>query len=93
MRDWLGGIAAWLSQGINCALLSGNPDMTLSARCYLNRHKPRWRTAYRIINRLFFWQQDHCQRSFRSDVVYAIYVLKVSQNGKIIPRDPTSGQL
>ena len=77
MRDWIGGIAAWLSRGINCAFLRGNPDMTVSARCYINRDRPRWRTAYAIINRVVFWQQDHCRLSFRSDVVYAQRVLSV----------------
>lgn len=75
MLDYFGGIATWLSQGLNCALLKGNPDMTVSARCYLNRHRKGWRTAYRVINRLFFWQADHCRSSFRSDVVYALSIL------------------
>lgn len=92
MRDWLGGIATWLSQGINCALLSGSPDMTVSARCFVSRHRPRWRTGYRLINRVFFWQRDHCRASFRSDVVYATYVLKHHENGRIMPINPTSGQ-
>jgi hypothetical protein len=93
MRDWIGGIATWLSQGINCAVLSGSPDMTVSARCFINRDQPRWRTGYKIINRIFFWQQDHCRRSFQSDVIYAISVLKAHDNDKIIARNQKLGQL
>ena len=77
MRDWIGGVATWLSQGLNCALLRGSPDMTVSARRYINRQKPRWRRAYAIINRLFFWQKNHCRFSFRSDVVYAMRVMDI----------------
>ncbi|WP_428398314.1 hypothetical protein [Marinobacter salarius] len=92
MRDWIGGIATWLSQGINCALLSGCPDMTVSARCYINRDRPRWRTGYRIINRVFFWQKDHCKSSFRSDVVYALSVLTEHNGDKIMTDNPNVGQ-
>lgn len=92
MRDWIGGIATWLSQGINYALLSGSPDMTVSARCFINRDQPRWRTGYKIINRIFFWQDDHCKASFRSDVVYALTVLTVHNGGKIMSSNPTIGQ-
>jgi hypothetical protein len=27
--------------------------------------------AYRLVNRLFFWQDDHCRESWVSDVVFA----------------------
>lgn len=75
MLDWIGGIATWLSQGINCVCLKGSPDMTVSARCHLNRHKPKWATARRVINAAFFFQEDHCKSSFQSDVRYAVRVL------------------
>jgi len=32
-------IAAWLSQGVNCILLGGHHDVTVSARLYLNRER------------------------------------------------------
>lgn len=77
MLNYFGGIATWLSQGINCVLLKGNPDMTVSARCHINQHRPRWRTARNIINRIFFWQDDHCAQSFSSDVAYAHKILAI----------------
>ena len=92
MGDWIGGIAAWLSQGINCWILRGSPDMTVSARCYINRDKPKWARAYRIINRVFFWQDDHCKSSFRSDVMYAIAVLTEHGGGKLLSSNPNEGQ-
>lgn len=92
MRDWIGGIATWLSQGINCAFMKGSPDMTVSARCFINRNKPRWRVGYKVINRIFFWQKDHCKASFRSDVVYAVAVLTHHDGGKMLSDSPTIGQ-
>ena len=92
MRDWIGGIAAWLSQGINCALLSGSPDMTVSARSYINRDRKGCGRAYRAINRVFFWQADHCKRSFQSDVTYAIRVLTEHGSGRIPSDNPIVGQ-
>jgi len=77
MRDWIGGVAAWLSQGINCAVLRGSPDMTVSARCYVYRDKAYWRTGYTVINRIVFWQRDHCKLSFQSDIIYANWVLDI----------------
>lgn len=90
MRDWIGGIAAWCSRGVNCICLKGNPSMTVSARCFINREHESWNRARRIINTLFFWQADHCKVSFQSDVAYAMRVLTVRNT---IKADcPTIGQ-
>lgn len=75
-ENYLTGIASWLSQGVN-AVLGGHHDMTFSARCHINRHKPGWRQARRIINRFFFWQADHCAYSFAGDVMYARRILEL----------------
>lgn len=79
MLEYFGGIATWLSQGANCVLLKGSPDMTVSARCHVNQHLPGWGRARKIINRVFFWQADHCASSFASDVSYAHEVLDAAQ--------------
>lgn len=92
MRDWLWGIAAWLSQGLNKIVLNGSPDMTVSARCYVNRNRPRWRTGYRLINRVFFWQANHCQSSFHSDVMFAVTVLAVHRGDTLSTDNPSVGQ-
>lgn len=90
--NYFTGIAAWFSQGMNAIVLGGHHDMTVSARCHINRHRPGWRTARRIINRIFFWQQDHCKSSFRSDVMYAMAVLTHHNGGKMLSDSPTIGQ-
>lgn len=71
MKDYLLNVAEVLSQAFNAIVLRGNPNVTVSARCYLNRHRAGWSTAYRAINRVFFWQEDHCRSSWVSDIVFA----------------------
>lgn len=75
MIRYLTRIAAWCSQGLNCVFLFGHHDMTVSARCYLNREKRFWRTGYRLINRIFFWQDDHCYHSHQSDLDFSRDIL------------------
>ena len=74
--SYLTRVAACLSQGINCVLLGGSPDQTVSARAYVNRTNTVWALVYRIINVVFFWQEDHCRSSHQSDVDFALAVLK-----------------
>jgi hypothetical protein len=50
------------------ALLGAAPDETLSARAHrLAPESRKWAIARRVINGLFFWQQDHCLASFESE--------------------------
>ena len=68
MRTYLFNSLEAVSQ-LGHALLGGNPNITISASAYLNRHKRPW--AYKAINALFFWQDDHCRDSWVSDIVFA----------------------
>lgn len=43
----------------------GYADETLSARAWRLRSQTK---AYRIINTLFFWQQDHCRKAYESEM-------------------------
>ena len=69
-------IATLISQAINTIVLNGTPDMTVSARCYINRHKPVWGVAYKVINKLFWFQENHCKESFDEDIKYAEEVMR-----------------
>lgn len=75
LTNWLLRGAAWFSQGVNWFVLNGSHDQTVSARAYVNRDQSRWRTAYRVINALFFWQADHCYTSWLEDVRFAREVI------------------
>jgi hypothetical protein len=49
-------------------LVGGMSDETLSARAH--RRAPesrRWAVARRVINAVFFWQDDHCAESYESE--------------------------
>lgn len=75
---WLLRVAAWMSQTVNLFFLFGHHDRTISARCYLNRHRRGWRVAYRVVNAVFRFllgQQDHCKASHLRDVEFARQVL------------------
>lgn len=64
-------IAAWLSQGINVLLLGGHQDQTLSARLFINRNKKYWRIGHKVVNIIFFWEDDHCYKSHMKDIEWA----------------------
>ena len=75
--SYLTRVAAWLSQGVNCALLNGSPDQTVSARAYVNRSDPVWGSTYHTINVIFFWQDNHCKESYEADVEFAEQMLRL----------------
>jgi hypothetical protein len=52
-------------------LLAGYADETLSARAYRNRSSPkrRWRFAFKCINAIFFWQENHCKVSYEEEAL------------------------
>ena len=68
MRPYLLNIAEALSQ-LAHVLLGGNPNITISANAYLKREQRPW--VYKAINRVFWWQEDHCRDSWASDIVFA----------------------
>lgn len=65
---WLIQSAIAIDQTVNAVLFSGMADETLSARSYRKRYERRWLIAYNIINMLFFWQHDHCEEAFESEI-------------------------
>ena len=71
MRKYLLNLLVALDQLIN-TLCGGSPDETISAVAYRkggHRLDPlRWRLTYRLINLLFWWQQDHCLSAYESEV-------------------------
>lgn len=75
MKTYFWNLLEWLSQGLNTVFLLGNPNMTVSARCYVNRARAPWATAYKVINAVFFWQEDHCKQSYEDDLEFARSVL------------------
>ena len=50
----------YLSRWVNFYLLGGRRDQMVSSRAYAEHH-PR---TERFINAVFFWQDNHCRRTF-----------------------------
>jgi hypothetical protein len=65
-------VGAAMSRLINSALLGGSTHQTVSARAHIT---PEWATARAWINRVFFWQADHCEWAWRAEVASAIKTL------------------
>jgi hypothetical protein len=62
-----------LDQTVNCLFRLdgewGQPDETLSARAWRVREKhPKWA---KWIDRIFFWQTEHCKTAFDNEAVRA----------------------
>jgi len=69
--SWLRAVLIAVDQLIN-TILAGTPDETLSSRAYRcgvldQSPKRRWVFAHTWINRLFFWQPDHCFQAYESE--------------------------
>jgi hypothetical protein len=56
-----------LDQLVN-AFTGGWSDETLSSRCYRKRDKKFFNFLRIVINSLFFWQEDHCKKAFKSEL-------------------------
>ena len=60
-------IAIAIDQLLN-AVLGGWADETLSARMWRHRGLTWWREARWLVDKLFFWQPNHCYQSFVSEL-------------------------
>jgi hypothetical protein len=50
------------------AIFGGYASETISARCWRLRAERPYGTLQRLIDRLFFWQSDHCRASYEAQV-------------------------
>jgi len=69
---YLINIATALSQLLNAVLLAGDPNETISGRCWRERRV----FYYRAIDSLFFFQDMHCLNSHIADRVFARKILE-----------------
>ena len=72
MREVLWHIATIPSRVINTCYrhgeVSGSMNQTFSARCHIEAMcgDPRWQRRERVVNAVCFWEDDHCERSWRA---------------------------
>lgn len=65
------------SRGLNAVIFYGSTAQTLSARSYLDGRDSRfWAGMGKLINALFFWQENHVKAAWESEVERARYVLQ-----------------
>ena len=56
-----------IDQFVN-TIIGGDPDETLSARAWRQRDaKKRWMFLQLFIDRIFFWQDEHCYHAYLED--------------------------
>ena len=67
--NYIKNIGTAISQLLN-AFIGGNPNMTISARSYCEN----WTVAEKIINKIFFFDADHCRQSWMRDVEFCARV-------------------
>jgi hypothetical protein len=75
-------LASILSRVVNATFYGGSMHQTLSARAHIEaRDIARWRQIERRINRVFFWQADHCATAWQAEVTRARKTL--ARNGDL----------
>ena len=55
------------SQLVNTIFLMGEPNESISGRCY----REPWPMAMAVINTIFFWQVNHCRSAYTNDIEWA----------------------
>ena len=50
------------------ALAGGWADETFSARCHRRRGDWLWNFYRKIVNGIFFWQDDHCKQAYINEI-------------------------
>lgn len=77
LRRFANDLISLLSRAINAIVFNGSTAQTLSSRSYIDGRDSRfWRVMGRVINALFFWQDDHIKAAWEAEVSRARYTLQ-----------------
>lgn len=77
-REIAAGIAHTCSATLNTIAFGGDMHTSTSAAHHMRQDHPAWRNRRRVINAVFFWQDDHCAKAHAAD--YARALAKVAAN-------------
>lgn len=66
VKRYLGGLLSAFSQLFNVIFLLGHPNESISGRSY----REDW-ASMKWINRLFFWQVNHCKSAYTNDLKWS----------------------
>jgi hypothetical protein len=72
LLTYLGNVWSAVSQLANVVFLFGQPNESISGRCY----RQSWLPAMRVINALLWWQNQHCRGAYNNDRTWAIDAAK-----------------
>jgi hypothetical protein len=82
MRGRLARLGTTTSQFANVLLFDGHPDESVSARAYrqgvLGGH-PGWNRARKVLDKVFFWEPDHCAKSHKEDLYFAFSIMRTQK--------------
>jgi hypothetical protein len=67
MLTYLDNIFRAFSQALNTIFFFGDSQESISARCW----RKQWNIGIKIINTMFFWQNNHCRGAYSKDVEWA----------------------
>ena len=73
--NWFNNFLIHMSQFVNSQLLLGNPNETVSARVWRNRHTRLGAFLVAVLDKIFFWEDDHCLNSHIQDLIFANSIL------------------
>lgn len=62
-----------LTQCGNVLLLGGHSNESISGRCY----REGWTTAMKVIDAIFFWQPQHCEKAYLRDLEWAQQIVQL----------------
>jgi len=66
MITYLDSLFRAFSQALN-TILFGDSQESISARCW----RKQWTIGVKIINTMFFWQNNHCRGAYSKDLEWA----------------------
>lgn len=73
------GVVSIISRTINAAVFGGSTHQTTSARAFIEP----WPRRQRIINAIFFWQDNHCRWAWEREVEAARKTLERAQASRL----------
>ena len=77
-RHYLIRVGNSLSQLLNTIILNGDPDESISGRSYrrgMLEHSKKWRILMNILDKIFWWDYQHCMKSHYNDVNRALRII------------------
>lgn len=79
VKAWFFKLLVVISQTINALILNGEPDQTISSRAYSCNNVKMWSLVEQCINFVFFWDENHCYKSWVLDLEFSNRIIERSK--------------